>query len=156
MDFSWRRIGPAGLAACLAMAGLHAASGRSASQQPPVHRASPAPGVFSQALPPMDGQHLVVKLVAVTYPPGGSSRPHSHPCAVIVHVVEGALRMQVKGGPETIVRAGENYYETPNGTHAVSANASPTEPARFLAYFVCDHDTPLTVPPPGGKAPGVR
>jgi hypothetical protein len=28
----------------------------------------------------------------------------------------------------------------------VSANASDGEPARFLAYFVCDHRTPLTVP----------
>jgi hypothetical protein len=36
----------------------------------------------------------------------------------------------------------------PNGVHAVSANASATKPARFLAYFTCDHETPLTVPAP--------
>ena len=30
--------------------------------------------------------------------------------------------------------------------HAVSANASKDKPARFLAYFVCDRKTPLSVP----------
>jgi hypothetical protein len=32
--------------------------------------------------------------------------------------------------------------------HALSANASKTEPAKFLAYFVCDHETPLSVDVP--------
>ena len=104
--------------------------------------------VFSQALPQMDAAHLKVTTVEVTYPPGGLSAPHSHPCPVIGYVLRGAVRMQVKGGPVSIYRPGDSFYEAPNGVHQVSANASTKEPAVFLAYFICDHEGPLSVKVP--------
>ena len=104
--------------------------------------------VFSQALPQMDASHLQVTTVEVTYPPGGSSTPHSHPCPVIGYVLKGAVRMQVKGGTESVYRVGDSFYEAPNGIHMVSANASKKEPATFLAYFICDHSGPLSVKVP--------
>lgn len=109
---------------------------------------------FFHALPQLDGTHAEVKIVEVTYAPGGSSTPHSHPCPVIGYVLEGALRMQVKGEPEAVYKVGESFYEAPNGTHQVSANASTTAPAKFIAIFVCDHDTPLSVAAPLRKAAG--
>jgi quercetin dioxygenase-like cupin family protein len=102
---------------------------------------------IAQALSPMQGSHLKVTVVEVVYPPGGASAPHSHPCPVIGYVIDGALRTQVKGEPEKIYKAGESFFEAANGVHQVSANASDTVPAKFLAYFVCDHETPLSVPP---------
>jgi quercetin dioxygenase-like cupin family protein len=109
--------------------------------------------VLSQALPAMDGNHLKAVVVEVNYGPGESSQPHSHPCPVVGYVVQGAIRTQVKGEPERIVKAGESFYEPPNGVHQVSANASQTEPAKLLAYFVCDNDKPLSskAPEAGGK-----
>ena len=107
--------------------------------------------VFSRELPKLDGGHLAAKIVEVTYGPGGASSPHSHPCPVIGYVLEGAVRIQVKGEPEAIYKAGESFYEAPNGVHQVSANASDREPAKLLAYFICDHDTPLSVPIAGDK-----
>ena len=82
----------------------------------------------------------------VTYPPGGANPAHRHPCPVIGYVLEGALRMQVKGQPERIFKPGETFFEAPSDVHVVSANASQDVPARFLAYFVCDHTTPFSVP----------
>jgi hypothetical protein len=41
--------------------------------------------------------------------------------------------------------------EAPNGVHRVSANASQTEPAKLIAFFVCDHQGPITVPLPASK-----
>jgi quercetin dioxygenase-like cupin family protein len=101
---------------------------------------------FARALPALDGGHLKVTLVEVTYGPGESSQAHSHPCPVVGYVIAGAVRMQVKGEAEAIYRAGDSFYEAPHGVHAVSANASATEPATFLAYFVCDHEEPLSTP----------
>lgn len=105
---------------------------------------------FVHALPHMDGSNLKVTVVEVVYGPGQSSHPHSHPCPVVGYVAEGAIRFQVKGEPETIYKAGESFYEAPNGAHQVSANASDKEPAKLIAYFTCDHETPLTVAPPAG------
>jgi quercetin dioxygenase-like cupin family protein len=101
---------------------------------------------FARTLPALDGAHLKVTLVEVTYGPGESSHVHSHPCPVVGYVIAGAVRMQVKGEAEAIYKVGESFYEAPNGVHAVSANASATEPATFLAYFVCDHEGPLSTP----------
>jgi quercetin dioxygenase-like cupin family protein len=107
--------------------------------------------VLAQTLPKMDGEHLKATLVEVNYGPGESSEPHSHPCPVIGYVLAGALRTQVRGEKEAVYTAGESFYEPANGVHAVSANASQTEPAKLLAYFVCDHDAALSVAVPGGK-----
>jgi len=104
---------------------------------------APRPGasarpVVTQALPALDGRTLSVQLTEVSYPPRGMSAPHRHPCPVLGYVIEGALRFQVTGQPERVVRAGESFFETLGDEHAVSANASDTAPVRFLAYFVCD------------------
>jgi quercetin dioxygenase-like cupin family protein len=48
------------------------------------------------------------------------------------------IRSKVNNGPEKVYRAGENFAELPGDHHAVSANASDTEPARLLAVFVVD------------------
>jgi quercetin dioxygenase-like cupin family protein len=102
---------------------------------------------FSHSLPQMDGSHLRAIVVEVNYAPGESDKPHSHPCPVIGYIAKGTIRFQVKGRPETVYKAGESFYEPPNGVHQVSANASDKEPATLIAYFTCDRETPRTVPP---------
>jgi hypothetical protein len=64
-----------------------------------------------------------------------------------------------KGGPEADLEAvddgedvgfapdGESFYELPGAHHAISRNASATEPAKLLAVFVVDtDDKALTTP----------
>jgi quercetin dioxygenase-like cupin family protein len=47
----------------------------------------------------------------------------------------------------TTYRAGESFSEFPGDRHAVSENASSTEPARLLAVFVVDtNETNLVTP----------
>jgi len=104
--------------------------------------------VLSKPLPKLNGDRLKAVLLEVRYGPGEASSPHSHPCAVIGYVVEGSVRTQVKGEPEAIYKVGESFYEAPNGVHLVSANASSTEPAKFVAYLICDQDAPLSVDVP--------
>jgi len=109
--------------------------------------------VVSQSLPKLDGDHLKVVLVEVNYGPGEASSPHSHPCAVIGYVAEGALRTQVKGEPERTYGAGESFFEPPNGVHLVSANASSTKPAKLVAYLICDREAPLSIDVPENILP---
>jgi quercetin dioxygenase-like cupin family protein len=132
-------------AALLAVLAVLPGFAEKAPSSPPKDRALV---VLSTSLPALDGDHLKTTLVEVNYGPGESSPRHSHPCAVVGYVVEGALRMRVEGEPERTYQAGSSFYEAPNGVHAVSANASATVPAKFVAYFVCDRDTPLSVDVP--------
>jgi quercetin dioxygenase-like cupin family protein len=148
---AYRMIGRGvGVALCVVVAGfLGWDQVRSETQH--AEKTERARVVLAEALPKMDGERLKATVVEVNYGPGESSAPHSHPCPVIGYVVAGALRTQVRGEKEAVYRAGESFYEPANGVHAVSANASQTEPAKLLAYFVCDHDAPLSVAAPGGK-----
>ncbi len=99
---------------------------------------------FVHTLPKLDGALLKMTVLEVNYGPAQFSMPHSHPCAVLGYVTEGAIRTKVKGQLESVLKKGESFYEAPNAVHLVSADASRTEPASFLAIFICDHDAPLS------------
>lgn len=136
-----RHIGVTGVILCFGWM-AHLAWGQGTT---PASTKDRARTVLSKGLPMLDGAHLKAILVEVTYGPGEASPRHSHPCAVIGYIVEGSIRTQVKGEPEALYKAGQSFYEAPNGVHLVSANASSTEPAKLVAYLICDHDTPLSV-----------
>jgi quercetin dioxygenase-like cupin family protein len=107
--------------------------------------------VLSRPLPAMKGDGLKITVLEVTYSAGAASPSHTHPCPVVGYVVSGAIRSQVQGEPEAIYQVGESFFEPANGVHVISANASRTAPAKFLAYFLCDHETKLSVPPVDGS-----
>ncbi len=140
-------------AVCGGLLGMPLASSQTDAPNARSQSSDRARTVISQALPVLDGAHLKAVLLEVRYGPGEASTPHSHPCPVVGYVVEGSLRTQVQGQPEMIYRVGQTFYEAPNGVHLVSGNASTTEPAKFLAYFICDRDTPLTVDLPKHGSP---
>lgn len=134
----------------IAVIGLGAVLGATQGTAQP--RPSTARVALKHAVPAFDGTNLSVQLVEVVYEPGGANASHQHPCPVVGYVLEGALRMQIEGQPEITYRAGDTFVESPGDVHRVSANASQTERARFLAYFTCDRDVAqLSVPtrPPG-------
>ncbi len=54
------------------------------------------------------------------------------------------MRSKIDGQAEAIYNAGESFYEPPGALHTISANASKDKPSRFLAFFVCDRNTPLS------------
>src|SRR5438046_9997045 len=89
---------------CVAIA-LSGAGITPASSKPPRGKI-----ILSRSLPRLDGANLRVTMVEVTYGPGESSAPHSHPCPVIGYVVEGALRTKVKGETEAVYKMGESFY----------------------------------------------
>jgi quercetin dioxygenase-like cupin family protein len=127
-------------AAALAALSVTAAS----AQHAPDHRAK-VTLVYDQPLPNVPGKSI--RGVLVEYEPGGSSPAHTHPTSAFIYatVLQGAIRSQVNDGPVTTYRAGESFSERPGDRHAVSANASTTEPARLLAVFVLDtSETALT------------
>ncbi|QZA13059.1 cupin domain-containing protein [Mycolicibacterium holsaticum DSM 44478 = JCM 12374] len=88
-----------------------------------------------------------LEAVRVSYPPGAKSPAHHHAKSafIMAYVLSGAIRSQVDGEPARVYHAGETWREAPGAHHAVSENASATEPAELLAVFLLDTgDNPLT------------
>jgi quercetin dioxygenase-like cupin family protein len=102
---------------------------------------------FEQTIPNIPGKSLIA--VVVDYAPGGASPSHTHAKSAFIfaYVLSGEIESQVNDGPRKIFRAGDSFYEAPGSLHAVSRNASQTEPAKLLAMFVVDtDDKQLTAP----------
>ena len=105
---------------------------------------SVATGLFRTDLPDIAGREGVV--LEVEYPPGVASAPHRHNAHTFVYVLEGTVVMAVAGGePQTLV-AGETFYESPDDIHTVSRNASDTEPAKILVFFIKMKGAPASEP----------
>ena len=85
-------------------------------------------------------------MMAVEYAPGASDPVHRHGAHVFVYVLEGSVVMQAKGAAPVTLRPGETFYEAPDDIHLVGRNASSTEPAKFLAFFVKDKGAPVVMP----------
>jgi len=99
-----------------------------------VAQQSTATALFQTDLPDIEGREAVV--LEVVYPPGVASASHRHNAHTFVYVLEGTVEMQVAGGELLKLVAGQTFYETPNDIHSVSRNASDTEPAKILVFFI--------------------
>jgi quercetin dioxygenase-like cupin family protein len=102
--------------------------------------------LMAQPLPGFTGREKEGSVALVEFPPGASSAAHRHNAHVFVYVLEGSLIMQVKGGQQVTLKAGDTFYENPDDIHVVSKNASATAPAKILTFFVKDKGAPTTVP----------
>lgn len=94
-------------------------------------------------------QNQEMRVSEINLAPGQpSSLPHRHNAHVFVYVLEGRVNMQVAGGELVTLSPGEMFYENPNDVHAVSQNASATEPAKFLVHMIKTVGVPVTTPVP--------
>ena len=92
----------------------------------------------------LDGWQMTAS--EVSYGPGESSNRHRHPGFVCGYVLEGQYRFAVDGKPESVLSVGEMFFENPGDVHAVSGNASKTQPARILAIVFTKKGDPVTIP----------
>ena len=100
--------------------------------------------LMSRELTDIPGRELL--MIKVEYAPGGSDPVHRHNAHGLIYVLEGTIVMQVKGGKETTLTAGQTFYEGPDDVHIVGRNASSSNPATFLVLFVKGKGAPLLVP----------
>jgi len=117
--------------------------GPAASQQPaPATKVTP---LTKHPLPEFPGHEVTI--LTLDIPPGVSSPAHRHPGHhVFGYVLEGSYKIKVDQGPETVLTKGQTFHEAPGQLHAVSANASQTEPAKVLVFMVLESGKPITVP----------
>jgi quercetin dioxygenase-like cupin family protein len=99
--------------------------------------------LMTQDLPDASGKEGMIE--TVDFAPGEVSQPHRHNADVFVYVLAGTVITQVKGGSPQTVHAGGVFYESPTDVHIVSRNASATEPAKLLVFYVKAQGTPPTV-----------
>lgn len=114
---------------------------------PVAHASPPQPivtALMERALPDLPGKDAL--MLTVDYPPGAADPVHRHNAYGFVYVLEGSIVMQVKGGKEVTLTAGQTFYEGPEDIHTVGRNASQTRPARFLVVLIKQQGAPALMP----------
>jgi quercetin dioxygenase-like cupin family protein len=112
-----------------------------AQQQTPATKVT---ALMKQAIAEYPGHE--VTMITLDIPPGGGSAPHRHPGHhTFGYVLEGAYKIKLDNGPETTLTRGQTFYEAPGQLHAVSRNASDTEPAKVLVFMLAQSGKPATV-----------
>lgn len=102
------------------------------------------PPLLSRDITEFPGKEGV--MITVEYAPSVSEPIHRHNAYVFVYVIEGSVVMQVKGGKEMTLNAGQTFYEAPTDVHVIVRNASKTKPAKFVAFLVRDKGAPVHIP----------
>jgi quercetin dioxygenase-like cupin family protein len=99
--------------------------------------------LMTKDLPDVPGKEGMIE--TVDFAPGEVSQPHRHNADVFVYVLEGSIITQLKGSSPRTVQAGDVFYESPADIHSVSRNASETQPAKLLVFYVKKKGAPQTV-----------
>jgi quercetin dioxygenase-like cupin family protein len=99
--------------------------------------------LMTKDLPDVPGKEGMMEIV--DFAPGEASQPHRHNADLFVYVLEGSVVTQVKGSSPQTVNAGGVFYESPTDLHIVSRNASKTQPAKLLVFYVKAKGAPPTV-----------
>ena len=99
--------------------------------------------LMTKDLPDVPGKEGMIE--TVDFAPGEVSQPHRHNADLFVYVLEGSIITQLKGGSPQTVSAGGVFYESPTDIHSVSRNASETQPAKLLVFYVKKKGAPQTV-----------
>ena len=100
--------------------------------------------LFQTDVADVSNQEIVV--LEVNYPAGNDSPVHRHNAHTIVYVLEGTVIMQVEGSEPQTLGPGEIFYENPDDIHSMSRNASDTEPAKILVFFLREKGAATTEP----------
>jgi quercetin dioxygenase-like cupin family protein len=101
--------------------------------------------LFNRVMDDFLGRRLTVRLTERE--PGNGSAAHRHPGSHTVgYILEGTYEVKIDDGPVRTLEPGEVFYEAPNALHAVSRNASTTQPLKYLVIQVSDPTKPATVP----------
>ena len=90
--------------------------------------------VMQKDLADVPGNEMV--MLTVDYPPGAVEHVHRHDAYAFVHVLEGTIVEQIRGGKEVTLTPGQTFYEGTNDVHTVGRNASATKPAKFLVVML--------------------
>ncbi len=119
---------------------LAAAIPLAAQHFPPLQRQPVLDAPIPAANPPIK----LVHGARIRFAPGQPTGLHRHPVSVVGVVTEGSFNFQPEGQPARVIKAGDSFFE-PAGTKILHFdNASSTEHATILAYYLTDSSsTPL-------------
>ncbi|MBV9456946.1 MAG: cupin domain-containing protein [Bradyrhizobium sp.] len=100
--------------------------------------------VLEEALPTSNPPVKLVRGAHIRFAPAQPTGRHRHPISVVGVVTAGSFVFKREGEAEKIIKAGDAFFEPAGVITERFDNASSTEPAEIVAYYLTDSkDRPL-------------
>ncbi|HZR73684.1 cupin domain-containing protein [Bradyrhizobium sp.] len=107
---------------------------------PPLQRVP----VLEEAIPSANPAIKLVRGARVRFAPRQTTGLHRHPISVAGVVTAGSFVFKSEGQPEKIIKTGDAFFEPAGVVSERFDNASSTEPAELIAFYLTDaKDRPL-------------
>ncbi|GAA3803221.1 cupin domain-containing protein [Streptomyces chiangmaiensis] len=103
------------------------------------------PKMLADVKPPFIPEGVSGMTILVEWPPGHpGAAPHRHSGPAFGYVIEGAVRFELEGEPERVVKAGETFWE-PGGDviHYQDGNALSDANTKFVVFMMCAPGQPM-------------
>ena len=111
-----------------------------AEEFPPLQRVP----VLEEAIPSANPAIKLVRGARVRFAPRQTTGLHRHPISVAGVVTAGSFVFKSEGQPEKIIKTGDTFFEPAGVVSERFDNASSTEPAELIAFYLTDaKDRPL-------------
>ena len=125
----------------IAVAAFSAISSAAIAEEfPPLQRVP----VLEEAVPSANPAVKLVRGARVRFAPRQPTGRHRHPISVAGVVTAGSFVFQREGEPEKIIKTGDAFFEPAGVITERFDNASSTEPAEIIAFYLTDaKDRPL-------------
>jgi quercetin dioxygenase-like cupin family protein len=93
--------------------------------------------VLEEELPSANPAFHVIKGARIKFAPGQLTELHRHPVSA-VGVTAGSFKFQQEGRPPRLRRTGDSFFEPAGHTILHFDNASTSEPAEILRFYLAD------------------
>ncbi|MGW0083045.1 cupin domain-containing protein [Streptomyces sp. NPDC003393] len=103
------------------------------------------PKMLADIKPPFIPEGASAMITLVEWPPGDPGMPpHRHSGPAFGYVLEGAIRFELEGEPERVIKAGDILWE-PGGDkiHYQNGNALSDAPSKFVVVMMCAPGQPM-------------
>jgi quercetin dioxygenase-like cupin family protein len=94
--------------------------------------------VLERHLPATNPPVRLVKGARIRFAPGQPSGIHRHPISTCGVVTKGGFIFQVEGEAEQHLEAGDSFFEPACATIRRFDNASPSQPAEIVCFYLTD------------------
>ena len=105
-----------------------------AEEFPPLQRVP----VLEEALPSANPPVKSVRGARIRFAPGQPTGLHRHPISVAGVVTAGSFIFKREGEAEKVIKTGDSFFEPAGVTTERFDNASSTEPAEIVAFYLTD------------------
>jgi quercetin dioxygenase-like cupin family protein len=94
--------------------------------------------LLEEELPSANPDVRLIKGARIKFAPGQPTGLHRHPVSTVGVVTAGSFNFQPEGKPARLLKTGDGFFEPAGHTILKFDNASASEPAEIVCFYLAD------------------